>query len=502
MKGNDFMISEMLQKAREYELFHERNISKEDRPGFHLSSRVGWMNDPNGFSLYNGEYHLFYQYYPYEARWGSMHWAHATSKDLLHWEYKPAVLAPDKFYDDFGCFSGTAITTDDGKHLIMYTSVMNRYMDDGERKEYQQQSIAIGDGENYVKYESNPVISTSQLPQGFSEIDFRDPKIWRGKDGLYRVLIGAKDKSANGNLLLYTSKDCIHWEYKKVFAKNDGSFGRMWECPDFFVLDGKGVLLVSPQDMLPEGFEYHNGNGTLCLIGSYNEDTDEFIVENSQSVDYGIDFYAPQTTSTEDGRRVMIAWMQNWDTTSDHGVHDPFFGQMTLPRELKIVDGRLYQSPVKEFESLRCDKAEYKDVILKNEEKTFDDIRGRHLELDIEVEATDKENLYDKFIISLAKNDKYHTDFYFRPRESVVKVDRKFSGSRRAYVHQRRAKISNTKGTLKAKIILDRNSMEIFLEDGRQVMTTTIQTNIDADQISFAAVGEVKMNIVKYSLSV
>lgn len=494
------MNSEMLRKAREYELEHEKNISEADRPDFHLSSRIGWMNDPNGFGYYGGQYHMFYQYHPYNAMWGPMHWGHAVSEDMLHWQYKPTALAPDEFYDNFGCFSGTSITTGDGKQLLMYTSVISRVLENGEKKEYQQQSIAIGDGTDYVKYEANPVIATSQIPEGYSILDFRDPKIWQGSDGVYRVIIGARDLEGLGTLLLYTSTDCIHWNYKKVFAKNDGRFGKMWECPDFFMLDGKGVIIVSPQDMLPEGFEYHNGNNSLCLIGDYDEATDNFVIKHNQCVDYGIDFYAPESIETADGKRVMIGWMQNWDTSSGHDIHDPYFGQMSLPRELEIRDNRLYQKPIKELEKYRADKVSYSDVLIENEEISFADIDGRTIELELEVEAVDSENLYDKFMISFAKNEKYHTDFYFRPRESVVKIDRKFSGSRRALVHQRRAEISSKNGLLKARFIMDKNSIEIFLEDGRQVMTTTIQTDLDARAITFSAVGAVKMNVVKYEL--
>lgn len=493
------MTSNLLHKAREYELEHEKNIASEDRPDFHLSSRVGWMNDPNGFCFYKGNYHLFYQYHPYNAMWGPMHWGHAISKDLLHWDYMPVALAPDEFYDNFGCFSGTAMTADDGRMLLMYTSVITRTLENGEKKEYQQQSIAFGDGTDFAKYEANPVIATSQIPQGYSIVDFRDPKIWKGADGVYRVLIGARDENEYGTLLLYTSNDCIHWNYKKVFARNDGRFGKMWECPDFFMLDGKGVIIVSPQDMLPQGFEYHNGNGTLCLIGSFDEATDEFVVESDQCVDYGIDFYAPESINTADGRRVMIGWMQNWDTSTGHDIRDPYFGQMSLPRELSIKNGRLYQNPIKELEEHRANQVTHSCTI-NNEEVSFDDISGRTIELILEVEPVDKENLYDKFMISLAKNDDFHTDFYFRPRESVVKIDRKFSGSRRALVHQRRAEISNKEGVLKARFILDKNSIEIFLEDGRQVMTTTIQTDLEAKDITFSAVGQVKLKVEKYEL--
>ena len=103
------MTSEILREARRYEEVAEQYIQNNDRPGFHLSTRVGWMNDPNGFSYYHGQYHLFYQYYPYAVKWGPMHWGHAVSDDLLHWSYLPAALAPDTLPDRDGCFSGSAV---------------------------------------------------------------------------------------------------------------------------------------------------------------------------------------------------------------------------------------------------------------------------------------------------------------------------------------------------------------------------------------------------------
>ena len=125
------MISKNLQKARNYEETMEKEIKKQDRPSFHLSSRVGWMNDPNGFSYYKGRYHLFYQYHPYDTHWGPMHWGHAVSKDLLHWEHLPAALAPDEEADKDGCFSGSAIEMEDGRHLIIYTGVRKEKQKDG-----------------------------------------------------------------------------------------------------------------------------------------------------------------------------------------------------------------------------------------------------------------------------------------------------------------------------------------------------------------------------------
>ena len=321
------MTSQTLREARKYEEASEKMISGEERPAFHLTPRTGWMNDPNGFSWYGGKYHLFYQYNPYDSQWGPMHWGHAVSRDMLHWEYVPAALAPDGAWD--------RVALPDGRHLLMYTGVVRERQANGGYGEVQTQCLAVGDGTDYVKYEKNPVLDEKDLPEGASKFDFRDPKVWQNADGTYSCVFGNALADGDGQVLLYGSKDGFQWEFQKVLISNNGRFGRMWECPDFFPLDGKWVLITSPQDMLPSGFEYHNGNGTLCLIGDYDRETQEFTENTDQSIDYGIDFYAAQTVLTPDGRRVMIGWMQNWDTCSYRRKHDEaWFGQMSLPREL------------------------------------------------------------------------------------------------------------------------------------------------------------------------
>ena len=346
------MTSQTLREARKYEEASEKLIKAEERPGFHLTPRTGWMNDPNGFSYYKGRYHLFYQYYPYESRWGSMHWGHAVSQDLLHWESLPCALAPDEAYDRDGCFSGSAVELPDGRQLLMYTGVLKERQGHGEYREVQTQCLAAGDGLDYEKYEQNPVLDDTDIPEGSSRFDFRDPRIWRHTDGTYRCVVGSRPADGSGQILLYASGDGFHWKFKSVLVSNHDRFGKMWECPDFFELDGKWVLLVSPQDMLPEGFEYHNGNGTLCLIGDYDEETGTFAETHDQSIDYGIDFYAAQTVLAPDGRRIMIGWMQNWDACSMRSPEDPWMGQMSLPRELSVRDGRLYQKPIRELNAM------------------------------------------------------------------------------------------------------------------------------------------------------
>ena len=493
-------MSEMLEKARKYEFTQGQQIKAEDRPAFHITPYVGWMNDPNGFSCYKGEYHLFYQYNPYNTHWDSMHWGHVVSKDLLHWDYLPAALAPDQDYDKVGCFSGSAIELEDGRQLLMYTAVDREILEDGTARDVQTQAVAVGDGKDYVKYDKNPVLTFKNLPEGASRVDFRDPKIWKEKDGNFYCVIGSRPADGSGQILLYRSANGFDWEFVSILAENKKRFGKMWECPDFFELDGKHILLTSPQDMLPEGLEYHTGNGTLCIIGEMDKDTYTLKEQFNQSVDYGIDFYAMQTVEAPDGRRIMIGWMQNWDTCANNRIpKGKWFGQMSLPRELSIKDGRLIQKPVREIEKLRTNKTEYKNVAFEDVIR-LDGIEGRCVDMEITLRPADAQNIYKKFAVRFAQNDTYHTAVSFRPYESVLKIDRKFSGSRRAIIHQRRSLVNSENGEIKLRLILDRFSAEIFVNDGEHVMTATIYTDLEADGISFFADGKVEMDVTKYEL--
>ncbi len=493
-------MSQTLRDARRYEEITERKIEAEEKPGFHLAARVGWMNDPNGFSFYQGKYHLFYQYHPFNSHWGPMHWGHAVSDDLLHWEYLPAALAPDTVYDEAGCFSGSAVELADGRQLLMYTGVHKEVQEDGGVREVQAQCIAIGDGRDYEKYQGNPVLDEKDLPDGGSKYDFRDPKMWKAPDGTFRCVVGNCAPERDGQILLYSSKDGLDWKYEKILAANHGRFGKAWECPDFFELDGKQVLLTSPMDMLPQGLEYHNGNGTLCLIGTYDEIEEVFVEEQDQAIDYGIDFYAPQTLLAPDGRRIMVGWMQNWDTCNLHSPERPWFGQMSLPRELSIVNGRLIQKPIRELEGLRGEEVRHENVTFSGLTR-LDGIRGRKIDMELSIRPLDEENMYRKFAVRFAQNDTYHTAVSFRPLESIVKIDRKFSGSRRAIIHQRRSRVGSRNGEIKLRIILDMFSVEVFVNDGEHVLSATMYTEKEADGISFLVDGVATMDVVKYDLA-
>ncbi len=497
-------MSRKLNKARLYEAEREKEIAPEEKPAFHLASRVGWMNDPNGFSRYQGEYHLFYQYHPYSTNWGPMHWGHAVSKDMLTWEHRPVAIAPDESYDSEGCFSGSAIELPDGRHLLMYTGVLPN----PEAKEkklsleetnIQVQCLAIGDGTNYEKYEQNPVLTKEDLPEGGSRIDFRDPKVWLGNDGIYRCIVGNRPQDGSGQILLYTSEDCLHWKYKKVFAANGCRIGKMWECPDFFVLDGKAVLLTSPQDMEAVGLEYRAGNGSICVIGRYDEATDEFVEEKNQAVDYGIDFYAHQSVLTEDGRRVMIGWLQNWDTLGVRAAKQKWFGQMSLPREISMRDGKLIQQPLRELEAYRRDKISYENAIVDGL-LTLDGIDGRYIDMEMEISAADEENVYRSIELHFAENEKHYCSVGFRPYDRELTIDRRYSGVCRSAMNRSECFAGKRNGTIKLRLILDRNSAEVFADDGEKVMSMAFYTEDDAKGISFVSDGKVKLNITKYSL--
>ena len=206
------------------------------RQNYHFMPQTGWLNDPNGLIYYKGKYHIFYQFNPYYGHWDYMHWGHAVSEDLVHWEYLPLALAPSEFYDDHyrgGCFSGSAIEHD-GKLFLMFTGCTNN----GNGFE-QTQCIAYSeDGIHFEKYENNPVLTA---PEGVPSYLFRDPKVWKHGDKYYMICGASRNNFAQA--LLYVSEDMLHWEFFSVLAESRGEWGYMWECPDFFQLGDKYVLL-------------------------------------------------------------------------------------------------------------------------------------------------------------------------------------------------------------------------------------------------------------------
>ncbi len=492
------MISDKLRKAREFEAHYGPFIPDDRRPAFHLTPTIGWMNDPNGFSRYKGEYHLFYQYHPYSTDWDSMHWGHVKTRDFLRWERLPAALAPDMEYDQNGCFSGGAAELPDGRQLLVYTGVRQIRLENGELHDCQTQCVAIGDGVDYEKWPANPVLTAKDLPAGGSPEDFRDPKVWREPDGTYRLVVGNRVPDSSGTVLLYTSENGVDWSLVGPVDASRNQYGQMWECPDFFPLDGKQVLLVSPMEMSPIGLEFHAGHGTVCLIGSYDRERNRFERESVQAIDYGIDFYAPQTLEAADGRRIMIGWMQNWNTIGGKPRTNRWFGQMSLPRELSIREGRLIQTPVRELEGYRRNKVAYQNVLV-GAETTLHGIQGRMIDMTVTVRPASRDS-YSCFRVHVAKDGEYVTTLRYKPGTSILKLDRTRSGSNADIVHTRSLLVRPRDGALKLRIILDRFSVEVFVNDGEQAASAVIFTRQEAAAISFDAVGSVLMDVEKYDI--
>ncbi|NCE65711.1 glycoside hydrolase family 32 protein [Pseudoflavonifractor sp. 524-17] len=478
-----------LRQARSYEAAQGAALSPEQRPLFHLTPTAGWLNDPNGFSVYRGEYHLFYQYHPYCTAWGPMHWGHCKSKDLLHWERLPAALAPDQPYDQDGCFSGSAAETPDGRHVLMYTGVQK---DAGQ--EYQTQCIAIGDGINYEKHRNNPVITGDQLPSGSCTHDFRDPKLWR-EGARWFAAAGSRTEDGSGAILLYTSFDLEHWTLEGMLDRSRNQWGRMWECPDFFQLDGQAVLLVSPQELVPPDPRFQSGYESLCLLGSWDRETNQFTRRSVLPIDQGLDFYAPQTLLAPDGRRIIVAWMQNWSTAKCVPEGQTWFGQMTLPRELHLQDGRLIQRPIRELERWRGECTAYEGLAVSGD-AAFPGISGRTLDLTLRLQVQS-----GTFTLKFAQDEHHFTALLFQPDHNLLTLDRARSALPNGQVPRRSVPVRARKGQLDLRLILDRFSVEVFVNGGEQVLSATLYTPQEADRISFCAQGQTLMDIQQYRLA-
>lgn len=317
-------------------------------PRYHLAPPHGWMNDPNGFSVFQDEYHLFYQYNPESSlEPGIAHWGHAKSKDLFHWEHLPIAMYPNNSYDRSGVFSGSALI-EDGKMFLYYTGNVNN---PGQTPDHEQrQALATSsDGIHVEKYEGNPIIiGENRQP------NIRDPKVWKHGEDYYIVLGNSFNNGTLGRALLYKSNDKINWEEVAVLAKSNGTLGFMWECPDFFEINGKYVLLFSPQGVQPQGDKYRNLYQTGYIVGDFNYSTYEFTpLTDFVELDHGHDFYATQTIEDNEGRRLLVAWFDMWEQDYPERA-DGWTGQMTIVRELKLTkDNHLRQKPVREIENIR-----------------------------------------------------------------------------------------------------------------------------------------------------
>lgn len=310
------------------------------QPKFHVTGGKGWINDPNGLVVYKGRYHAFYQYYPHDVHWGPMHWGHVVSDDLIRWERLPIALYPGDAGDKNGCFSGSAIVWQDTLWLL-YTGFTENA--GGETIRQVQCLASSDDGINFTKH--GVVIGEENLPDPYFPCDFRDPKVWR-KDGYFWCVVAARAKSGRGRILLYRSQDLFSWEFIGDLFEKD-SLGTMIECPDY--VEEKGLLLCGEQFHPQENGIHLNVHTTCWFTGKIDYQTGRFAEDKRGIVDYGFDFYAPQTFA---GDGAMMGWLQMWDRNVPSEKHG-FAGMLTVARKLQVVNGELYQTPVIQSETVK-----------------------------------------------------------------------------------------------------------------------------------------------------
>lgn len=475
------MIIDKLYEANEFIEANKDRINTEYRLNYHLMGEFGWINDPNGFIQFNSRYHVFFQHYPYEAIWGPMHWGHAASEDLVKWSYLPIVLAPDSEFDKDGCFSGSSIEVN-GKLNLIYTGHI--YTDEKKIGGYRQvQCLAKSeDGVNFTKPLVNPIIDTYEIPKIISNVDIRDPKVIKIND-IYYMLLGSNDNYNHGVVAIYKSVDLLHWDFINVLAISDGNMGICWECPDLFKIGGKEVLMVSPQYMKPQGNDYNNLHSTIYMIGDLQIYEGIFKFKEYYPVDYGFDFYAPQTIIDDKGRRILIAWMDMWESkmpTQDRG--DNWAGAMTLPREVLIYNEKLFFRPIQEISNYR--KNEYKIQGVKLIHEKLMDITGDSYEIIVIFEVQNS----SEFGIKLRVSEKEETVLSYKVNNNIFSFNRDKSGIGPMGIRNTEVKLIDNK--LKLQIFVDKCSVEVFINDGEKTMTGRIYPGSDATSIKLFSRGE------------
>lgn len=468
------------------------------RPYFHFSPPQNWLNDPNGLVYFNGEYHLFYQYHPDSDVWGPMHWGHAVTRDLVNWQHLPIALYPD---EHGMIFSGSAVidqnnTSGFGKDSLV--TVFTHHKDD-----IQSQSVAYSNdaGRVWKTYSGNPVLLTPD-----NTPDFRDPKVvWYGtpENGHWVMCLAVRDK-----ISFYTSPDLLHWGHGSDFGSNQGSTAGVWETPELFELPVDGgnktrwVLVVGVQAGSPAG-----GSGTQYFIGTF--DGKIFTSENSAETvlwaDYGADFYAAQSWNNEpNGRRLLIAWMNNWDYARlipSNGTR----GVFSLIREVSLKQTkqgiRLFHRPIPELQLLRSKHFHWEDVSILPNTNLLRGIQGHLLEVIAEFKINSN---VDCFGLRVHVGLNEHTSVIYNVKEQQLHVDRSHSGTvdfQDSFAAVHVAPLSPVDDTIRLHIFVDRTSIEVFANDGVITFTESIFPSEESQGLEiFTEGGEIllkSLNIFK-----
>ena len=478
-----------VKENEEKSILEKKEIVEKDfwRQKYHIQGIVGLINDPNGFSQFNGKYHMFYQWNPLGTNHKNKTWAHSVSSDLLNWERLETALRPDTWYSKDGVYSGSAIVDDDKLYLFYTGNVKDS---EGNRESYQCLAVS-SDGENFERWEPSIV----NQPDGYTR-HIRDPKVWK-KDGKFYAVIGIQSENLEGKAVLYSSENIKDWKFEgEIAGANHGKikdFGFMWECPDYFQLKDKkteeikDLLVFSPQGLEPEGDLYNNKYQTGYLFGKLDYEKPEFeILSDFVEIDRGHDFYAPQSMEDDKGRRLIVGWMGIPEEEDFPTVKNEWLHCLTLPRELKVIDGKLYQLPINEMESIRGEKIEFSKKVageVKVGTGTTYELKAKFTNINSDCGLKLRTGKNSETVLKFDYNDKK----FVLDRTKGEQPDKRL---RKVYLGD----ISE----LELTVFVDNSSVEVFINSGQEVFSSRIFPEKDADGISVFADKDVNVKIEKW----
>ena len=444
---------------------------------FHLMPPVGWMNDPNGLCFYKGLYHVFFQYAPSGPCAYERYWGHYTSPDYLHWKYEGIAIRSDCAWDQNGAFSGCAFT-DDGMLELFYTGNVE------EEGDYDY--IHAGRGANVIYVcsedgihfgEKKLLLTNADYPSDYT-CHVRDPKVWK-KGNTYHMVLGGRKKDNKGAILHYSSVDKMQWEFKEEISSEE-DFGFMWECPDFFVSEGQQVLMCCPQGVAREAYRYQNPHQAGYWVVPSCEtvaDADSHqckkTVESKlfRELDKGFDFYAPQTFLAPDGRRILYGWGGVSEMDSEYRntpiIEEGWQHSLTVPRELKTVNGVLRQWPIEELKELRYDEQNIAGGITDVGADAFDlEIVCTRNRIDAHTQKSGTDTGNETLCRHSGMEIRLSEDVLLRWENGVFVFQ--FLNDSGCGRKERKAKIAELRNI---RILKDVSMLEIYINDGAYVFT-------------------------------
>lgn len=424
------------------------------RTGYHIEPKTGLLNDPNGFSFFNGKWQLFFQYYPFGAVHGLKSWYHLESKDLIDWEENGIVIQSDNNYDSHGVYSGSAYPIDEERLFLFYTG--NVRDKNWNRLTFQNGAFMYKDG-TIDKFDK-PLIKQSKETTDH----FRDPQIFCYQDQLYMIIGAQKISDKKGAIFLYKalSNNIKNWNRVGELSYSDKEMGFMIECPNLIFIEDAPVLLFCPQGLSKKILPYENIYPNMYTIGEAFDPLNASITKTTQpqNLDEGFDVYATHAFNAPDGRALAISWI-GLPEISYPTDKEGYQGVLSLVKELTLKNGKLKQYPVKETEKLRQTEYTFHD--------SFDTKNNR---FEIEVIVPRNEIVKIK-LFSNADKTRYLA-FTLDSVNGKVSVDREYAGVRFAeeYGFQRGASVTND-AEIKINLFADTSVFECFVNEGERVIS-------------------------------